>query len=102
MRREVAVNRSEIATQEEKQKEIQMTFTLLLTVISFVVCWTPLSIFIVLDVLFNVNIDSKWTALAGIFYFLNSICDPIIFICRLETIREAFKKMCGCCRCCFI
>jgi hypothetical protein len=79
-----------------KQKnEIRATHTLALVVGTFIVLWTPgmISLFW-MAITRNREFDLDFIKLATVLVHLNSAIDPMIYACRMRSIRVALIDIC--------
>lgn len=91
------------------RQELRVANTIMLVIVSFLVCWSPLSVlysmqaitknYHVYDSIFAdlfpshdwLNFGRLLNNFSYLITVLNSLCDPVIFACRMKDINEAIK-----------
>ncbi|KAG9483270.1 sphingosine 1-phosphate receptor 1 [Eleutherodactylus coqui] len=99
--RSLTFRRNCARTSKSSEKSMALLKTVIIVLSVFIVCWSPLFIFLLLDV------SCKVRACPVLFkaeYFLalavlNSATNPIIYTLTNREMRRAFLKMACCCHC---
>lgn len=79
------------------KKEAKTAKTLSLIVLSFIICWLPMTIsFFLFSALRDREFSEEILSFAIILSHCNSAIDPIIYAYRIKDVREALKNFLRC------
>lgn len=101
-RRTMIVSKISKSQARRQDEEIKMTKTMWMIIITFLICWLPVSIsyFVVATTKnrqFFYNIDETFGTIfhtTTVFAtHLNSVIDPIIYACRINEVRDGVQKL---------
>lgn len=90
-------------SEDEKQLNVEkkMVTTILLIILSFVICWMPMAINFVIVIVakdpkflrnFHETFEFVFYAVAYIAIQLNMIVDPMIYAYRVKEVRDSIKQ----------
>ncbi|XP_072167021.1 adenosine receptor A2b-like [Diadema setosum] len=82
-----------------RAKQLRATKTLAIVVLAFAICWLPISVTIFIEV--GPSYDPGLSLAPTLFYYANSVMNPLIFAYRSRDFREAFKSILAALLCCF-
>lgn len=89
-------------TNLKQKKEITITKTMLLVIISFVISWMPLTLSFLIVVVtkkprflrdFNETMGLFFHCISLIATHLNMVLDPLIYTYRIKEIQDGFKEL---------
>ncbi|XP_071824576.1 sphingosine 1-phosphate receptor 3-like [Apostichopus japonicus] len=77
----------------ESKSRMKATVTAVLVVLIFSICWLPMSVKLVVDVLYDPPVDVQFVyqTIVEILSFANSALNPIIYALRSKKYRDSFK-----------
>lgn len=83
---------SEAQARIVKKEDVHLTVTLFMVVASFIMCWTPMVVLLTMTSFYGTmyEICSGYSSFYAI--LLNTVIDPLIFMFRLNAVREEFKN----------
>lgn len=90
---------------QRHEAEIQMTKTMWLIIISYLVCWMPVTVsFITVAITRKRHFFFEYNELFGMVFHivaviathLNSVIDSVIYAYRIKEVRDEIKKMFQC------
>uniref|UniRef100_A0A8C5Q6W7 Sphingosine-1-phosphate receptor 1 n=1 Tax=Leptobrachium leishanense TaxID=445787 RepID=A0A8C5Q6W7_9ANUR len=99
--RSLTFRRNFARTSRSSEKSMALLKTVIIVLSAFILCWSPLFIFLLLD--FGCKVRSCPVLLKAEYFLslavLNSATNPIIYTLTNREMRRAFLKMACCCHC---
>ncbi|KAM4721897.1 sphingosine 1-phosphate receptor 1 isoform 1-T2 [Rhinophrynus dorsalis] len=99
--RSLTFRRNCARTSRSSEKSMALLKTVIIVLSAFIVCWSPLFIFLLLD--FGCKVQTCPVLFKAEYFLalavLNSATNPIIYTLTNREMRRAFLKMACCCHC---
>ncbi|XP_002741982.1 putative G-protein coupled receptor No18 [Saccoglossus kowalevskii] len=83
----------QLPRQGPRIEDVKITKTVLIVLLAFVVCWSPISVVNFLETFFNYTIPMALDLFTVYMVFLNCALNPIIYGLMNRNFRKGFKKI---------
>ena len=95
---EVILKRRSFFEKQAQKKEHRLAMSLIVVVISFVICWLPYCISMLFTIFLPGDVPKGFHMFTITFGYANSCCNPIIYGAMNLQFRKGFQKLYCCCR----